>query len=592
MSTSFADPTTQSDLSDLLRRRVVGTAQPQSAIDDEGLDDYSSTPTQPPTNTPVRTRMPLSYTGNPAGDGTSVQLPYFSGGPNSGSQEQIGSLQGANGQLDPYGAPYAQQRSANVAHVAHDFAGLPSDDPATSRYIDMANHPDQYGGDPAKPAWWRTILAGVASAVPIARNFAPQIAYGWQGAHDINQYQQQLQRVGSAAQLSQHEQQLQLQEQEKMAQIEANNQYRQGLLGNRAALEADTQSRNAWAARNAAEGRAGANAEPVPASQTVAPLPSLVQQPSTPVGGPPRFTPPNQPPNLPAPGGPSPQDQQIGQQLAAPSLVAPGGQLLPNAGWRTTPIPAAPSAPATTLQSPPLEARGTAPIPVPSEFQSILGPTALPKDIVDVWKAKQQQEGKNIGLPEMYLRANNGDPAAAIRAQRQDEMKLKMLDPANQGTWQIAEDATGKPVLFNTKTSETRPANGVQRSGTEAKVDAAQQKNTEPAQAALGYAQDYIKNGIFTGPGDEALQEKFFELAKPATGFRMTQPQMNMLAQSRSWMGGAEAHLRHATTGTWFSPEQRQQIVNTMNELAQAKLRANAPIGGGGAKGGDPLGIR
>ena len=45
----------------------------------------------------------------------------------------------------------------------------------------------------------------------------------------------------------------------------------------------------------------------------------------------------------------------------------------------------------------------------------------------------------------------------------------------------------------------------------------------EPIEGATsGYASGlHLKNACtFTGPGDEALQEKFFELAKPSAGFR------------------------------------------------------------------------
>ncbi len=139
----------------------------------------------------------------------------------------------------------------------------------------------------------------------------------------------------------------------------------------------------------------------------------------------------------------------------------------------------------------------------------------------------------------------------------------------NQGTWAIEEDADGKPIEYNSKTGETRAVapGGVQKSGTKAKGDAAKQ----PAKDALNYAETYLQAPAHTGSGDEALQEKFFELAKPTTGFRMTQPQMDMLQNSRSWMGSVAAHLRHATTGTWFNDEQRGQIVQTMRDLAKAK---------------------
>jgi hypothetical protein len=139
----------------------------------------------------------------------------------------------------------------------------------------------------------------------------------------------------------------------------------------------------------------------------------------------------------------------------------------------------------------------------------------------------------------------------------------------NQGTWTLDEDpTTGKPVLFNSKTGETKDAPaGVAKAGTFAKAQAA----TEPAKQALDYATNYGNMPVHTGPGDEALMEKFFELAKPSTGFRMSQPQMDMLKNAQSTMGGMEAHLRHMTTGTWFSDNQRKQIVSTMGDLARAK---------------------
>jgi hypothetical protein len=160
----------------------------------------------------------------------------------------------------------------------------------------------------------------------------------------------------------------------------------------------------------------------------------------------------------------------------------------------------------------------------------------------------------------------------------------------NAGTWQIQEDKDGKPVQFNTKTGEVRPVQGgLQKSGTAAKAAAATEKEVGPARDALEYAQSYIKNGVPTGPGDEALQEKFFELAKPSVGFRMTQPQMDMLQHSQSWMHSMEAHVLHATKGTWFSDEQRKQIVGAMADLGAAKMKhlQGGQAAGGGAKGGE-----
>jgi hypothetical protein len=154
----------------------------------------------------------------------------------------------------------------------------------------------------------------------------------------------------------------------------------------------------------------------------------------------------------------------------------------------------------------------------------------------------------------------------------------------NEGIWQLDEDAQGNPTLFNSKTGQTKAAPpGLAKTGTKAKADAATEKLIGPARDAQQYANDYLANGRFTGAGDEALQEKFFELAKPTTGFRMTQPQIDMLQNSRSWMQGASAHIRHATTGTWFNDDQRQQIVGTMKDLADAKMKGQTGAGGGAA---------
>lgn len=156
--------------------------------------------------------------------------------------------------------------------------------------------------------------------------------------------------------------------------------------------------------------------------------------------------------------------------------------------------------------------------------------------------------------------------------------KLKEKPPTvnlNQGTWALDEDpTTGKPVLFNSKTGESKAGpEGVAKAGTFAKNEA----KTAPEKAALEYANDYASRTLHTGPGDEALMEKFFELAKPSTGFRMSQPQIDMLKNAQSWMGGLEAHLRHAASGTWFSDEQRQQIAATMQDLAKAKGLRTSP---------------
>jgi hypothetical protein len=163
--------------------------------------------------------------------------------------------------------------------------------------------------------------------------------------------------------------------------------------------------------------------------------------------------------------------------------------------------------------------------------------------------------------------------------QAYEKVREKPPGASQTGTWQVEESTSGAPMLFNSKTGQTQAGpQGMQKAGTKAKADAA----LKPVQDALNYAQDYASRKLHTGPGDEAMMEKFFELAKPSTGFRMSQPQIDMLRNAQSWMGSLEAHLRHATTGTWFSDTQRQQIAATMGDLGKAKgISAEGAQGGG-----------
>ncbi len=171
-----------------------------------------------------------------------------------------------------------------------------------------------------------------------------------------------------------------------------------------------------------------------------------------------------------------------------------------------------------------------------------------------------------------YLDKAGGDPVKAYQLMEADKEKVKPTSE-NVGTWSLVEGSDGKPVLFNSKTAQTKPVSGIQARGTKDKQDAATEKIIGPARDAIGYADSYLASGNFTGAGDEALQEKFFELAKPSTGFRMTQPQMTMLMNTRSLTGGLAARAKHAIdpNAPYFDATQRKNIVQTMKDLANAK---------------------
>lgn len=189
------------------------------------------------------------------------------------------------------------------------------------------------------------------------------------------------------------------------------------------------------------------------------------------------------------------------------------------------------------------------------------------------------------GMSEADAKELANNLRASVGA-NQREVVVDRGPKEGEGTFSLQEGADGKLVLFNNKTGESKSAPaGVQPKGTYAKTVA-------PIEDAKTYANDYLARGTYTGPGDEALQEKFFELAKPTTGFRMTQPQINQLKESQDWLNSAKAKIYHAVTGTWFSDEQREQIVGTMNELAEAKEHPASGQQKQPTKGNsDPLGI-
>jgi hypothetical protein len=139
---------------------------------------------------------------------------------------------------------------------------------------------------------------------------------------------------------------------------------------------------------------------------------------------------------------------------------------------------------------------------------------------------------------------------------------------ADRGTWNVVEGAHGETELLNSKTGEMRDApSGLHKSGYYAKQIA-------PLDAASMNIDDYVKNGVFDGPGDLSLQHEFFTATQPSTGFRMTKVQQDILQNSQNWLNSWKAKVHHATTGTWFSDKQRQQIAKAAQDAINAKKRA------------------
>lgn len=162
--------------------------------------------------------------------------------------------------------------------------------------------------------------------------------------------------------------------------------------------------------------------------------------------------------------------------------------------------------------------------------------------------------------------ANKANHADSERL-REATLSLAQQNASDKNLWSVPQ-SDGSFKVEQLKPGDTIPKGAVSLSGQStqnAKAGGADVK------ASLDYANDYLASKAWTGPGDEALQDQFFNLAKPTTGFRMNQAQIDQLHNMASWMDSWRGKAYHAINGTWFAPEQRRQIVETMNNLASSK---------------------
>lgn len=163
------------------------------------------------------------------------------------------------------------------------------------------------------------------------------------------------------------------------------------------------------------------------------------------------------------------------------------------------------------------------------------------------------------------------------------------VNTGEKNLWSVPQ-ADGSQKVISLKAGDTIPKGAVSLSGQSAENSKAGNADA-PTVAALKFANDYLASGAFTGPSDEALQDQFFQLAKPSTGFRMNQAQISQLHEMASWMDSWKGRLYHLENGTWFAPEQRANIVKTMNDLAASKGMESGPQGGGMIRALDPRGV-
>jgi hypothetical protein len=164
------------------------------------------------------------------------------------------------------------------------------------------------------------------------------------------------------------------------------------------------------------------------------------------------------------------------------------------------------------------------------------------------------------------------------------------VNTGEKNLWSVPQ-SDGSHKVVSLKAGDTIPTGAVSLSGQSTENSKAGAADA-PTVDALKFANDYLDSGAFTGPSDEALQDQFFQMAKPSTGFRMNQAQISQLHDMASWMDSWKGRAYHAINGTWFAPEQRQQIVQTMNDLAKSKGIGQTPQGGAQMiRARDPQGV-
>ena len=193
-----------------------------------------------------------------------------------------------------------------------------------------------------------------------------------------------------------------------------------------------------------------------------------------------------------------------------------------------------------------------------------------PNKPIEEWLKASQKATPETPQKETYdaLIKQGMSPEQALERTKERPPTIS-VNAGEKNLWSVPQpDGTMKAVSI--KAGDTIPKGAVSLSGQSAENSKAGSAD-EPTVAALKFANDYLSSGAFTGPSDEALQDQFFQLAKPSTGFRMNQAQISQLHEMASWMDSWKGRLYHLEHGTWFAPEQRANIVKTMNDLAASK---------------------
>ncbi len=200
-----------------------------------------------------------------------------------------------------------------------------------------------------------------------------------------------------------------------------------------------------------------------------------------------------------------------------------------------------------------------------------------------------------------HLAARGRENTPANRDKARKDLKLQDRPPAQGSFTPIYNPKTGVLTgFYDPTTGQHRPApegggtTGAGITNTQ-KVNEAKTKELEPFQSVLdkeAEAKDFAAEK--TGPGDIGLILAMVEATRPKAGFRMTQTEWNMIQHSRSSLGDVQALVSKVETGQMLTPDQRQQMLDTIHVAARfAQKRLDAASGdSGGGKTEAPEGTR
>lgn len=482
----------------------------------------------------------------------------------------------------PTGQPMAPGTDPNTAHLPY-FNSTPSSQPDAldQHYESQAMAMDANPPNLGHPKWYRRLAAAAASMVPIANQFAPDIAYGSNTANQLRDYERRLPGVNQAAAL------------EHSANTNSLGYYA------KTSAELDREQRDREMQQHQQE-VAGFNQEkqrdvedktpiePAPSPSTIpsAQVPLAVPQPPRQFQSPPSMgttVPPTSPTGgapISALGAPPIQANIPPVRLAAPS-IPPGYQPSSRLATPTRPAISGMSPTAATIKQQESEAAGKAPITIPPELQQHFPDqtTATPSAIQAVQhvldSTKQNEDKQTAERNQTWAvaavtgeKARPGSYRPEVIAQAKDIIAQNAADKA-------ADRAAAYGVGAADRSSKRVEDSYNRRIGVVDKLEA-------PIAASSGNIAEAMTAINQGSPLADSMAVPLIlkaTVSGAGSGFRMTQAEMNsVLGGSTKWVA-LERYLNQWSLDPKhprIPDEQRQQmrdILQAISSKVQSKTQ-------------------